>query len=87
MRRQPEGGSPGDTPEPPRIPSSAFRPGRGLRPIDPGTIFPCYRSISSSAPPGSGETLVASDPEHRPTEIGVAHDVFRAAERTVCRAI
>ncbi len=32
-------------------------------------------------------TLVASDPEHRPTEIGVAQDAVRAVARTVERAI
>ena len=38
-------------------------------------------------PPSPVVTLVASDPEHRPTEIGGAHDVERAAARTVARAI
>ncbi len=31
-------------------------------------------------------TLVASDPEHRPTEIGEVHDADRAADRTAVRA-
>ena len=38
-------------------------------------------------PPSPVVTLVASDPEHRPTEIGEVHDAVRAVARTVVRAI
>ena len=38
-------------------------------------------------PPSPVVTLVASDPEHRPTEIGGAHDAARAVGRTEVRAI
>ena len=38
-------------------------------------------------PPSPVVTLVASDPEHRPTEIVVVHDVVSAVVRTVVRAI
>ena len=37
-------------------------------------------------PPSPVVTLVASDPEHRPTEIDIVHDVASAAERTAARA-
>ena len=38
-------------------------------------------------PPSPVVTLVASDPEHRPTEIVVDHDALSAVVRTVGRAI
>ena len=38
-------------------------------------------------PPSPVVTLVASDPEHRPTEIVVGPDVVSAAVRTAVRAI
>ena len=37
-------------------------------------------------PPSPVVTLVASDPEHRPTEIDEVQDAVSAAERTAARA-